>query len=318
MIAASRPVLSVAKFPSDARCAVTSSWDDNDKDNMEIARMLDSLNLKGTFYIDFSNAKEQLSDAQIRCLSEKHEVGSHTWSHTDMIHSAESTIRKELLESKKVLEKITGHQILGLAYPYGHHTQSAGKIAEECGYLFARTTKAGCVDFPPFNPFSWAVSYYAFKRSGMPRKLISRHTISRTALVYLSNLTSKSGNLAMKLFEKAKVREGVWHIYGHADEIKQAAQKEEFLSICQNVTGKDDVWYTTNSGLFLNEIVKGRVRINEARNGDRFVFRVVVTPAQGPTPRKCPSAATSGHTRGMECWFSTRSKRRALQNRKIP
>jgi peptidoglycan/xylan/chitin deacetylase (PgdA/CDA1 family) len=278
MLRTNRPHVLIAKFPKNAKCAVTSSWDDNDKDDMEIARMLDSLNIKGTFYIDFSNAKSQLTDSQIRTLSERHDVGSHTWSHADMRLCEEDKIRSELLESKRYLEGVTGHSVLGLAFPYGHHSHLAGKIAQECGYLFARTTELGHVDFPPSDPYSWAVSCYALKREGRPKKLISRHSISKTALVFLYNLTSKSGDLALKLFEKAKLRGGVWHIRGHADEVLQPVHREEFLKICRNLAGQEDVWYTTNSDLFQNEAVKGRVHIDETERGNRFVFRVSTTP----------------------------------------
>jgi peptidoglycan/xylan/chitin deacetylase (PgdA/CDA1 family) len=278
MFATNRPRLLVAKFPKNARCAVTSSWDDNDRGNMEIARILDSLNLKGTFYIDFSNAKDQLSDSQIKTLSERHEVGSHTWSHADMRLSDERKIRRELIESRRHLEKIMGRPVLGLAYPYGHDSPLARKIARESGYLFARTTDLGHVDFPPSNPYSWGVSYYALKRSGRPKRILSRQTISKIALVYLVNLTSKSGDLAMKLFEKARQRQGVWHIYGHADEVQLPEHNSEFLNICRNVAGREDVWYTTNSMLFLNEIVKGRLHCSETQRDNRFLFRVSVRP----------------------------------------
>jgi len=278
MFTGSRLHLSVAKYPRNAKCAVTTSWDDNDIGNMEIAQTLDSLKLKGTFYIDFSDAKDQLSDSQIRTLSEKHEVGSHTWSHPHVRLCDSQTIRREMLESRKRLEMITGHQVLGLAYPYGHHSRLAEKIAEESGYLFARTTEQGHVDFPPPDPYSWGISYYAVKRSGRPKRFLSRQTFSKTALVYLTNLTSKSGHLALKLFEKAIVRQGVWHVHGHADELQQAAHRNEFLDICQTVAGREDVWYTTNGNLFLNEIVKERVHLSERQHDDLFHFNVTVVP----------------------------------------
>jgi peptidoglycan/xylan/chitin deacetylase (PgdA/CDA1 family) len=283
-----RPHVIIAKFPGNATCAVTTSWDDNDKDNMKIASVLDSFGLKGTFYIDFSDAKEHLSDSQIRELSGKHEVGSHTWSHADMRSCDESKIQSELTESRKVLEDTTGDRIFGLAYPYGHHTYVAGKIAKECGYIFARTTELGHVNFPPPDHYSWGVSYYALKRSGLPKKLISRHTISRTALVYLFNMTSKSSDLALKLLEKAMLREGVWHIYGHADEVIQPVHNEELIRICRHVAGQKHVWYTTNSNLFLNEIVKTRVSIRETQHDSKSVFTVTVVPPREPYLKNAP------------------------------
>jgi hypothetical protein len=106
--------------------------------------------------------------------------------------------------------------------------------------------------------------------------------------VYLFNMTSKSSDLALKLFEKAMLREGVWHIYGHADEITQSIHNEELIRICRDVAGQKRVWYTTNSNLFLNEIVKARVSIKETQQHNKSVFTVSVVPPREPYLKNVP------------------------------
>jgi len=52
MLRRSEPRLEAVKFQRNAACAVTTSWDDNDAANMEILRILESMKLKRTFYVD--------------------------------------------------------------------------------------------------------------------------------------------------------------------------------------------------------------------------------------------------------------------------
>jgi peptidoglycan/xylan/chitin deacetylase (PgdA/CDA1 family) len=51
--------------------------------------------------------------------------------------------KKEMLESKKRLEEISGKKIVSFAYPYGNCSQSLKKIALDCGYIFAVSTDHG-------------------------------------------------------------------------------------------------------------------------------------------------------------------------------
>ena len=43
------PHLQIARFPRNAGYAVTTSWDDNDSENLEIMKILDYFKMKATF-----------------------------------------------------------------------------------------------------------------------------------------------------------------------------------------------------------------------------------------------------------------------------
>jgi peptidoglycan/xylan/chitin deacetylase (PgdA/CDA1 family) len=82
-----RPCLEVARFLENTRCAVTTNWDDNHRSNTETLKILDSMNMRGTFYVDLGNPKwtgDGLTDSQLIELAARHEVGSHTWSNLDL------------------------------------------------------------------------------------------------------------------------------------------------------------------------------------------------------------------------------------------
>ncbi len=275
--------LEVSKFPRNATCAVTSSWDDNNRDNMEILSILDSRNLKGTFYIDPGREHgNALADSDIQTLASKQDLGSHTWSHPNLILCDEKKIYHEFRISKDYIENVTGRPIFGLAYPYGKRSPMAEKAAQECGYLFARTVDAGQVAYPPSNPYRWGISVYALGSNLTPRRLLSKRTLRRLvsikiAKVYYRNLSAGWRTLALKLFEKARRENGVFHLFGHATEILQPGLKDQFLEICSQVCGMDDVWYTTNSTLFLNEIVKNHTSVTRIQHPLHLTFKIEAT-----------------------------------------
>jgi peptidoglycan/xylan/chitin deacetylase (PgdA/CDA1 family) len=280
---AKQPRLQVARFPGNARCAVTTSWDDNDSGNMEIMKILDSMNLKGTFYVDPGNphgtprwASDGLTDSDLRALTVQHEVGSHTWSHVDVRRCDVKRLREELVKSKEYLENITGRPVFGFAYPYGAHTPVSQKIVKECGYLYARTTVQANTNFPPTNPYLWGISVWALDISpSFLKHIISRTILNRAGRMYVRNLAWDWRRLASKFFEKAQATNGVFHIWGHAVEVLKPRLRRQLIEACSCIAFRKDVWYTTNSMLFLNDLLRNSVHISHDQDSDtRRAFRV--------------------------------------------
>ncbi len=91
-----------------------------------------------------------LTSSEIRELDEGNliTVGAHTHGHFCLSALSDADARKEMLRSKRILEGYLSHPVLHLAYPYGQ-IEDAGerefRIAAECGFLSATTTKHGSV-----------------------------------------------------------------------------------------------------------------------------------------------------------------------------
>jgi len=273
-----RPELRTAKYPRNAACAVTTSWDDNDSHNLEMLEILNSLELKGTFYVSPGKSRDiGLTDSQLQTLAATNEIGSHTWSHVSVRRCDVNTLKTELKASKEYIERITGSHVVGIAYPWGEYSCKAEEMVREHGYLFARTVEEGTLMFPPPDPYAWGVSVQALPR---PRLL------SRRAHVYLRNLASDWRKLAAKLFDKALRTESVWHLFGHAWEIlDRPGLREDLQEVLRRVAGREDVWYATNGMLFLNEIARRSVEISEERKGSRSIFSVQVSSSLGKSSR---------------------------------
>jgi peptidoglycan/xylan/chitin deacetylase (PgdA/CDA1 family) len=78
-------------------------------------------------------------------------IGSHTISHSDLTkpRADESTeafiarVRRELGESKKLIDRKLGQDTIVLAYPFGYYDQRAVNLAHEAGYRLAASVRRG-------------------------------------------------------------------------------------------------------------------------------------------------------------------------------
>jgi len=292
------PRLEVAKFPRCARCAVTTSWDDNDSGSMEIMKILDSMSLKGTFYVDVGNpqgtphwASDGLTDSELRTLAVRHEVGSHTWSHVDLRRCDVRTVREELTRSKDYLERTLGRPVFGFAYPYGAYTPVSQRMAKECGYLYARTTVQGNIAFPPSDQYLWGISVWALAMSpSFLKQLLSKTSIlTRGGRMYAKNLAWDWRRLTSVFFEKALRANGVLHIWGHPLEVLKPRLRKQFMEVCSRLALRNDVWYATNKMLFLNDLLRKNVRVYlEKGSGTRFIFTVYAKRPPGVSSQEYP------------------------------
>jgi peptidoglycan/xylan/chitin deacetylase (PgdA/CDA1 family) len=89
-----------------------------------------------------------MNNEQIREMSGAGiEFGSHTVTHPNLSHCSPEQMRKELFESKKILEQLTGKKIISLAYPYGAVNEHIKSLAAEAGYIFGIATNSGPLKF---------------------------------------------------------------------------------------------------------------------------------------------------------------------------
>jgi peptidoglycan/xylan/chitin deacetylase (PgdA/CDA1 family) len=65
------------------------------------------------------------------------EVGGHTVTHPQLDTLGPGELRRELRESKAVLEDVLGHEIRHLAYPHGYNSPAVRRAAVAAGYVSA-------------------------------------------------------------------------------------------------------------------------------------------------------------------------------------
>lgn len=69
------------------------------------------------------------------------EIGSHTVTHAQLDTLRARELRRELSESKAVLEDVLGHEVPALAYPHGYNSSAVRRLTREAGYTSAMAVR---------------------------------------------------------------------------------------------------------------------------------------------------------------------------------
>lgn len=91
------------------------------------------------------NVKKPIMDwQQLRELAQAGvEIGSHSLTHPYLSKIPREKAKREIEDSKKLLEDKLGVQIRAFCYPYGDYNHEVRDLVMQAGYLMAFTTKAG-------------------------------------------------------------------------------------------------------------------------------------------------------------------------------
>lgn len=77
------------------------------------------------------------------------EIGSHSLTHPYLSKIPEESAKREIEDSKKLLEDKLGIEIKTFCYPYGDYNQKVRDMVAKAGYLMAFTTKHGSFSKSP-------------------------------------------------------------------------------------------------------------------------------------------------------------------------
>lgn len=69
------------------------------------------------------------------------EIGAHSMTHPQLDLVSPDRARREIVESKDVLEEMVGRPVTTFAYPHGHHTRAVKKIVVDAGYTSAAAVR---------------------------------------------------------------------------------------------------------------------------------------------------------------------------------
>lgn len=124
----------------DGEVAIT--FDDGYHSNFSSAvPILEKFNFPATFFITtgyIGSSPLFMSWKQVKELSERgYEVGSHTVTHRNLAAMEKREVWREVVGSKRILEKKLGKEISLFAYPFGkekHITEEVRDIVKQAGY----------------------------------------------------------------------------------------------------------------------------------------------------------------------------------------
>lgn len=230
---------------------VTTSWDDGHKLDLKLAKLLKKYRIKGTFYISPENREfkksDLLSNEEIVTLSKDFEIGAHTMTHPRLTEISEEQAVKEIVESKKCLEKLVNKDIKCFCYPGGNYNSTHVRQIKNAGLQLARTTETFALGLGN-KPYELSTSIHIYDHWSDVWKVL---LFVRFNPINFWRCYHHWDILATKMFNDVLQNGGVFHLWGHSWEIEKNGQwgkLEEFLNY---LSQKNGVIYCANSGLLM-------------------------------------------------------------------
>ena len=224
--------------------AVTFSYDDGVLQDKRLIEILDKYGLKCTFNINSgflgthnSLVREDVTVAhckpracEVKEIYKNHEVAVHTLTHPTLKDLSDAEIICEVEYDRVRLSEIVGYEVVGMAYPGGTHCideRVAKLIRENTGVKYARTTTS------TFN-FDLQDDLYMFNPT-----------------VYHHMEWDKMEELAKEFIALKPEKPQIFYIWGHAYEFDIYNDWDRFEKFCALISGKDDIFYGTNTECLL-------------------------------------------------------------------
>lgn len=228
------------RFPGGKAKAVTLSYDDGVEQDIRLVEIMRQNGLKGTFNINANiispegtvhpagKIHRRMTASQIleTYTPDVCEVACHGFDHPYLERCDSAVACNQVLEDRKALEAMLGHQVHGMAYPYGTYNDTVVDVLRLCGIYYSRTT----VSTEKFTmPTDWL---------RMPATCHHRNP-------RLMELTQNFLEL------KPTRNPQMFYLWGHAYEFDEANNWHVIEQFANQIGGKDDIWYATNMEIYL-------------------------------------------------------------------
>ncbi len=225
--------------------AITFSFDDGVKQDVRAIEIMEKYGLKGTFNLNSAYlgrtfvrsetvTRYMLPVDKIKNIYKNQEVAVHTMAHLNLTELDDASLIYQVETDARLLGELVGYPVTAMAYPCGgvnNDERVANLIRNNTSIRFARTiTSTHNFDMQDdllrFNP---TVHYCEIKE--------------------LFELAEKFINLKTD-------KPQVYYIWGHTYELDEDCSDltwEQFEEFCRLISNKDDIFYGTNSQVFLNK-----------------------------------------------------------------
>lgn len=137
--------------------SVAITFDDGtETDLISAAPILKENNFNATFYVTAGRVGNAgyMSSAQVRELHAlRFEIGCHSMTHAYLDDLDPAALRREIVDSKKMLEDIVGGSVAHFSCPGGRYNDRAREFVREAGYRSMATSRAQA-NSPVTDPYS--------------------------------------------------------------------------------------------------------------------------------------------------------------------
>ncbi len=218
--------------------AVTFSYDDGVTMDRRLVEIFNRYGMKAAFNLNsgiMSRASwfekdgvqiHRMNAQELPGLYAGHEIAVHCLTHADLPRWDDETVYNEIRLDRQNLERIFGREICGMAYPFGTYDARVMKIAADCGIRYARSVEET-------GDFEISENLLALKASAHHNREDLFEMIDR----FVASETDKPQLL---------------YIWGHSYEFEVDGNWERMEEICRRLSGRDDIFYGTNSQVLLD------------------------------------------------------------------
>lgn len=226
-------------FPDGKRKALTLSYDDGVVQDRHLTDLMRHYGIKGTFNLNSGllgkdssmeiNGKtvdtSTISLHEIPVLYQSFEVATHASEHSALTGIGSAALN-EVLEDRKVLEKVVPYLVRGHAYPFGMYDETVTAMLKAAGIIYARTVNST-------------------KNFELPKDFMVWHPTCHHA-------DSDLMSLARKFCEQEALfgQPQLFYIWGHAYEFDMDQNWEIIEEFFSYISGYNkEIWMATNGDI---------------------------------------------------------------------
>lgn len=226
------------RFPGFRPKAFTLSYDDGVEQDVPLMKIFDKYGLKCTFNLNSGKMAPEgtvyekgrihrpmtVSACKEAYSNSGHEVATHGYTHPWPTKLATPGVIFETMKDRELLEEMFGCIVNGHAYPYGDYDDRVVECLRACGITYARTT-------------------HATERFDIPSDWLRLHPTCHHNHPRVFELIESFNSIkptAPMLF----------YLWGHSYEFEGDNNWDRIEKIAELVSGKDDVWYATNTEIY--------------------------------------------------------------------
>lgn len=226
------------RFPGGKARALTLSYDDGVSTDQRLVALMRAHGVKGTFNIntglfdDEAKAYEKGKWGRMtrqQCIDlygEDMEIALHAQTHPFLERLPVPNAMREVMDDRAEIERMTGHPVRGMAYPFGTYNDDVVDILRAAGIVYARTT-------------------HSTERFDIPTDWLR---MPATCHHNNPNLMALAEAFVAPMGRYGEPR--LFYLWGHSYEFEQKdnwAVIEQFLEFAGN---RADVWYATNIEIY--------------------------------------------------------------------
>ena len=221
------------RFPNFRQKALTLSYDDGVTADKKLIDIMSKHGLKGTFNIN--SGKFATEGGGFRLTQEEavalytgsgNEVAIHGVHHIPLTYVDSAMCINEIFTDRQSLERIFAKPVQGMAYANGVYNDEVVDTLKKCGVLYARTTKS--------------TEAFEIPEDWLRLPTTCHHKNPR--LMELADLFLAEPAQRNFWTNRAKL----FYLWGHSYEFERDDNWERLETICEKLSGKEDIWYATN------------------------------------------------------------------------